>query len=72
MNQVVVDGALWLAILIAMLAGLISFASPCVLPLVPGYLGFLGGAAAPIPAECRHLRRNPVIRCGFRGNLRRS
>ena len=23
-------------------AGLLSFASPCVLPLVPGYLGFLG------------------------------
>lgn len=30
-----------------MLAGLISFLSPCVLPLVPGYLGFLGGAVTP-------------------------
>ncbi|WP_417541106.1 MULTISPECIES: cytochrome c biogenesis CcdA family protein [Microbacterium] len=30
-----------------MLAGLVSFLSPCVLPLVPGYLGFLGGAVAP-------------------------
>ena len=38
-----IGGALWLAIPVAMLAGLISFASPCVLPLVPGYLGFLGG-----------------------------
>lgn len=38
----VVDGALWVAIPIALLAGLVSFASPCVLPLVPGYLGFLG------------------------------
>lgn len=44
MNPVVVDGALWLALPVAMLAGLISFLSPCVLPLVPGYLGFLGGA----------------------------
>ena len=26
------------------MAGLISFLSPCVLPLVPPYLGFLGGA----------------------------
>lgn len=26
-------------------AGLLSFASPCVLPLVPGYLGFLGGTS---------------------------
>lgn len=30
----------------AFLAGLLSFASPCVLPLVPAYLGFLAGAAA--------------------------
>ncbi|WP_372955794.1 cytochrome c biogenesis CcdA family protein [Microbacterium oleivorans] len=30
-----------------MLAGLVSFLSPCVLPLVPGYLGFLGGAVTP-------------------------
>jgi len=27
----------------ALVAGLISFLSPCVLPLVPAYLGFLGG-----------------------------
>jgi cytochrome c-type biogenesis protein len=30
---------------LALLAGLISFLSPCVLPLVPGYLGFVSGAA---------------------------
>lgn len=45
LGQVVFDGALWLAIPIAALAGLVSFLSPCVLPLVPGYLGFLGGAS---------------------------
>lgn len=44
-GSVVFDGALWLALPIAALAGLVSFLSPCVLPLVPGYLGFLGGAA---------------------------
>ncbi len=32
--------------LIAVLAGLISFLSPCVLPLVPGYVGYLSGRAA--------------------------
>lgn len=42
-----ISGALWLAIPVAMLAGLISFLSPCVLPLVPGYLGFVGGAVSP-------------------------
>jgi cytochrome c-type biogenesis protein len=32
--------------LFAMTAGLLSFLSPCVLPLVPAYLGYLGGYAA--------------------------
>lgn len=49
MNVDVIIGSstLWLAIPVAMLAGLISFLSPCVLPLVPGYLGFIGGAVTP-------------------------
>ncbi|ALJ21488.1 cytochrome c biogenesis CcdA family protein [Microbacterium sp. No. 7] len=49
-NPVVLDGALWLAVPVAILAGLISFLSPCVLPLVPGYLGFLGGAVGQRPS----------------------
>lgn len=32
--------------LIAVVAGLFSFLSPCVLPLVPGYVGYLSGRAA--------------------------
>jgi cytochrome c-type biogenesis protein len=32
-----------LSIPIAFVAGLLSFASPCVLPLVPAYMGYLGG-----------------------------
>jgi cytochrome c-type biogenesis protein len=34
-----------LTLSIAFLAGLLSFASPCVLPLVPAYIGYLGGTA---------------------------
>jgi cytochrome c-type biogenesis protein len=30
---------------LAFVAGLISFLSPCVLPLVPAYIGYLSGAA---------------------------
>jgi len=44
-GQLVFDGALWVAIPLAVLAGLVSFVSPCVLPLVPGYLGYLGGTS---------------------------
>lgn len=48
MNDVagtVASGNLVLALAIALLAGLVSFASPCVLPLVPGFLGYVTGGA---------------------------
>ncbi|MFD6883489.1 MULTISPECIES: cytochrome c biogenesis CcdA family protein [unclassified Rhodococcus (in: high G+C Gram-positive bacteria)] len=37
------SGPLLLAVGACMLAGLVSFASPCVVPLVPGYLSYLAG-----------------------------
>jgi cytochrome c-type biogenesis protein len=45
LQNLVASGNLLLAVPIALLAGLVSFASPCVLPLVPGYLGYIGGFA---------------------------
>jgi len=47
LGELVADGSLLVAVPIAILAGAISFLSPCVLPLVPGYLGFIGAAVAP-------------------------
>ncbi|MEO8095433.1 MAG: cytochrome c biogenesis protein CcdA [Pseudolysinimonas sp.] len=44
-GEIVVSGGLWLALPIALAAGLLSFLSPCVLPLVPGYLGYVSGVA---------------------------
>lgn len=41
----VLDGPLLLAGLLALAAGLVSFFSPCCLPLVPGYLGYVAGLA---------------------------
>lgn len=42
-GDTVTSGALPLAVAVAALAGLVSFASPCVLPLVPGFLGYVTG-----------------------------
>ncbi len=40
------SGSMLLAVPVAVIAGLVSFASPCVLPLVPGYVGYVSGMAA--------------------------
>lgn len=40
-DQLTATGPLLLAMGLAALAGLVSFASPCVVPLVPGYLSYL-------------------------------
>jgi cytochrome c-type biogenesis protein len=42
-GSLVTDGPLLVAAGVAALVGLISFASPCVLPLVPGYLAYVSG-----------------------------
>src|SRR5436190_10370197 len=50
-----ISGPLLLASLVAVLAGAVSFASPCVVPLVPGYLAYLAGLVGadtpPVRAE---------------------
>lgn len=43
--RTVLDGSMLAALPVAAIAGLVSFASPCVLPLLPGYVGYLGGMA---------------------------
>lgn len=42
-GSTIASGALPLAIIVAVAAGFVSFASPCVLPLVPGFLGYVTG-----------------------------
>lgn len=61
-TELVASGPLLLAAGIAVVAGAISFASPCVVPLVPGYLAYLAGVvgaeAPPVDsAEAEQARR---------------
>ena len=56
LQDLVADGQLLVAALIALAAGLVSFFSPCVLPLVPGYLAYVG-ASATVEGGTRTSRR---------------
>lgn len=64
----VLTGSLLLAIPLAALAGLVSFISPCVLPLVPGYLSYvtgLAGADMQSPRKGRVLAGTALFIAGF-------
>jgi cytochrome c-type biogenesis protein len=60
-HAIATDGPLLLAVAVAALAGLVSFLSPCVLPLVPGYLSYMTGlAGADLDAALGTPRSAPV------------
>lgn len=54
----VVSGSLAVALPIAVLAGLISFFSPCVIPLLPGYLSYATGLSG---AELEDAHRGRML-----------
>ncbi|WP_037599844.1 cytochrome c biogenesis CcdA family protein [Streptacidiphilus rugosus] len=60
-NTTVLSGALILAIPVALFGGLVSFFSPCVLPLVPGYLSYVTGFSAVDLAEAEGRRRGRIL-----------
>lgn len=51
--ETVQSGVLLIAIPLAAIAGLVSFLSPCILPLVPGYLGYVSGLSDPTRPDNR-------------------
>ena len=55
-GEIVLSGNLLLAVPIALAAGFLAFASPCVLPLVPGYLAYIGGVTSGAELEQRRGR----------------
>jgi cytochrome c-type biogenesis protein len=56
-GEVIFSGPLLLALPLALLAGLVAFASPCVLPLVPGYLGYVSGFSSSTEVTTRPKTR---------------
>lgn len=59
--EIITDANLLAAASVAFLAGLVSFASPCVVPLVPGYLSFMTGLSGADIAEGRPAARGRVL-----------
>lgn len=51
--EMVQSGSLLVAIPLAVIAGTVSFISPCILPLVPGYLGYVSGITDPARPDNR-------------------
>ena len=60
LGELVAYGPLLLAIPVAMTAGLVSFLSPCCLPLLPGYLAYVSGTAGADAAQSVSTSDTPV------------
>lgn len=61
----IIDAGLLPAMLVALLAGFISFLSPCVLPIVPPYLAYMGGVTVNEISGEAAARRRAVIAALF-------
>ncbi|MBO4274635.1 cytochrome c biogenesis CcdA family protein [Microbispora triticiradicis] len=64
LGSTVATGSLLLAAPIAAAAGLVSFVSPCVLPLVPGYLSYVTGMSGD-PRRSRMVLGSALFVLGF-------
>ena len=50
-----------LELLVAFSAGLLSFLSPCVLPLIPGYISYISGSSLNELIEKKNIDLTPII-----------
>ena len=64
-TSLIFDAALLPAMLVAMLAGILSFLSPCVLPVVPPYLAYMGGVSVSDMEEAKQARRRVLTSAVF-------
>lgn len=69
LETTLIDAGFALAALVALLAGVLSFLSPCVLPIVPPYLAYMGGISmrdlADSEADHRAARRRTLLAAAF-------
>lgn len=72
LRETVLSGSLLLAVPVAFVAGMVSFLSPCVLPLLPGYVSYMTGlsgadlrAPAPMRLRGRMLLGSSLFVLGF-------
>lgn len=61
-QEAILDGSMLVALPIAIAAGLLSFFTPCSLPLVPGYLSYVAGMAGAESAVAHELGRGAPVR----------
>ena len=70
MTELAASGPLLLALGVCVLAGLVSFASPCVVPLVPGYLSYLAAVVgvADEPGDPAAVKTRRAVRLRVTGS----
>ena len=64
-TALIFDAALLPAMLVALMAGILSFLSPCVLPVVPPYLAYMGGVSVSEMEEETTARRRVLVSAIF-------
>ena len=64
-GEIILSGSLLIAMPLALLAGIVSFISPCVLPLVPGYLGYVSGISESGQKRSRLILGSLLFVLGF-------
>ncbi len=64
-SMLIFDAAFIPAMFVALLAGMLSFLSPCVLPIVPPYLAYMGGVSVTEMGESKDARRRVFLASVF-------
>lgn len=61
----IIDASILPSLFVALLAGIVSFLSPCVLPIVPPYLAYMAGTAVNADGEVSPNNRRVIVAATF-------